>query len=655
MEANQCAYLIQLICDNIYVKNGLLNSVQTKDGGTTLNARILGLQKKWNEICQGLHHSQPYHKADVFQAEEEGFQSALHRKESSGEDSIVNEVRYAFPSSCTPTNLQKNFPSKQTSLMTVASNIENFDHHSKKLAKVSESSQIDMGNPLFSLKPMHDMNLPPDRTSPSSVTSVTTDLGLGTIYASTSKDPQCTKLQDHNICLRNLAGTYSPEFDAGSENTSQQVIQSSSCSTNFRGQCDPRDLKSLTRALIGKVSWQNEAICAISEAVCFSRSGGGRNRGSNLRGDIWLTFLGPDKIGKKKIALALAEILYGSRESLISIDLGSQDIGCQTNSIFEYEHPDDYDLKFRGKTVVDYLAGELSRKPHAVIFLENIEKADMLVQNSLSQAIRTGKFPDSRRREISINNITFVATTTIIKGKTSHHLEKDHIKFSEEMILAAKRCQMQMLIGGSVASTASHSQGMNVRVTPKEETLNLSSVNKRRLIDTSNCTEQTFESQQRAQKAPRSYLDLNVPVVEIEETADCGEYDSDSISESSEAWLEDFLDQVNEKVVLKPFDFDALAGKTVEDINKNLKRMLGPEVMLEIDYKVMIQILAAAWLSEDKRAVENWIEQVLCRGFAEAEHKYNLTGPRVLRLVALGPLPAKEQTCACLPARINID
>ncbi|XP_062085519.1 protein SMAX1-LIKE 6-like [Humulus lupulus] len=630
--------------------------MKTDDGGTTLNTGILGLQNKWNEICQRLHHSQPFHKTDVFQVGSqvssiEVFQGALHRKESCGEDLIVNELRSTFPSSCTLTNLQKSFPSKQSSLITMASDSKNADHHSKKLTKVSESCQNEMGNPHHSPKPTYDMNFPPDHTSSSSVTSVTTDLGLGTIYASTSKEPRPTKLPDHNVRPQHLPGTYSPEFYAISENTLPRAIQSSCSTTNLRGQCDPKDLKSLKSVLIGKVGWQDEAICAISQAVCFSRSGGGRHRGSNVRGDIWLTFLGVDKVGKKRIALALAEILYGSTECLITVDLGSHYRGCQTDSIFECEDPD-YDLKFRGKTVVDYLAGELSRKPHAVIFLENIEKADLLVQNSLSQAIRTGKFPDSRGREISINNVTFVATTTIIKGKTSHHPEKDLRQFSEDMILAAKRCQMQILIGGSVASTASQREGMNVRVALKEDTSNPSSVNKRKLIKSSDSTEQ----HQRALKAPRSFLDLNVPVEEIEESSDCEEYDSDSISESSEAWLDDFLDQVDEKVVLKPFDFDALAGKIVEDINKNIKRVLGPEIMLEIDYKVMIQILAAAWLSEEKRAVEKWVEQVLCRGFAEAEQKYVLTGHRFIKLVASGPhIPKEQASCVCLPTKISLN
>ncbi|XP_024022189.1 protein SMAX1-LIKE 6-like isoform X2 [Morus notabilis] len=631
-----------------------VDATKTKDGGTALNTRILGLQRKWNEICQRLRHTQSCHKLDIFQAgskvaSAEGIQVVAHTKESSREDSYLNDTQSY---SGTASNFQKNFPSNESSFMAMAAS------PSEKLVKVSESRQIEKGKPCLSPHHVHNIDPPPDRISSSSMAPVTTDLGLGTIYASSSKEPQYMKLQDHKVGPERLPGTYSSEINARTANTSHQIIQSSSRTTpDFKGQFDPRDFKSLQRALIGKVGWQEEAISAISQVISYSRSSGGRHRRSSLRGDIWLTFLGPDKVGKKRIALALAEILYGSRKSLISVDLGSQYRYCETNSIFDHEEVDDYDLKFRGKTVVDYLAGELSRKPHSVVFLENVDKADLPAQISLSQAIRTGKFPDSRGREISINDILFVAATTIMKVKTSHHQEKVSVSFSEEAILAAKRRQMQILFG-SVASNASHKQGMNVRVTHNEGTSNLSSIHKRKLIDSSDSAEKCLESKERAQKASRSYLDLNVPVEEIEgECIDGEEYDSDSISESSEAWLEDFLNQVDEKVVLKPFDFDALSAKIIEEINENVKKMLGPEVMLEIDYKAVVQILAAAWLSEEKKAMEDWVEQVLCKSFAEAHKKYKDVSSRyVIRLVVSEQLAAREQTsCVCLPTRINLN
>ena len=41
-----------------------------------------------------------------------------------------------------------------------------------------------------------------------------------------------------------------------------------------------------------------------------------------------------------------------------------------------------YDIKFKGKTLVDCLAEELTKKHLSIAFLENVDKADVLTQNS---------------------------------------------------------------------------------------------------------------------------------------------------------------------------------------------------------------------------------------------------------------------------------
>ncbi|XP_062011541.1 protein SMAX1-LIKE 7-like [Rosa rugosa] len=628
---------------------------KTKADNTTLSETVLGLQKKWNDICRKIHHGQPFPKMDNCQAgshvaSPEGSHTAADRRESSGEDSSIQESRSA-KHHCLPMDMQKSFLSKQNLVMQVASDAEYAGMQSKQLIRDSKGQQLELGSPCRSPFSIPTMNLPTDHTSSSSVTSVTTDLGLGTLYASTRKGPRSPKLQDHRERLRHLSGSISAEFDALSENSPHQIAQSSSCSgSNFGGQFDPRDFKSLRRVLTEKVCWQDEAICTISEAISRCRSGGGRHHGSKGRGDIWLTLIGPDRVGKKKIAIALAELMFGTRESLISVDMGER--GCQSDSIFQWESQDDYDVKFRGKTAVDYVAGELSRRPHSVVFLENVDKADFLAQSNLSQAIRTGKFPDSHGREISINNMIFVTTSATKKGSKNHYLENEPVKFSEEMVLGAKRCQMQILNIGD----ASQTKGMNVRIAPREGSLNSSSVNKRKLIDSSASIEETSELQKRGNKASRSFLDLNLPVDEIDEGMNCGDYDSDSISENSEAWMEDFLDQVDEAVVLKPFKFDALAEKLVKEINQEFKKVLGSEYQLEIDFGVMVQLLAACWLSDEKKAVEEWIEQVLSRSFAETRQRYRLTAHSVIKLVAGGALSVQEQTPGvCLPARISLN
>jgi hypothetical protein len=633
------------------------SSVQTKDDGTSLNAKILGLQNRWDDICQRLHHAQPFSKFDVSQATSqaaiaEGFQYLTGRKESrsnsSSRDSSLNENQCAYLNLGACLDKQKIFPGKYCAV----SEVENVNHQSKLLEEVPRCQQEEKESPWLTPNPMANVSLPTDRTSSFSVTSVTTDLGLGTLYASSTRELITTKLCDPREHQEHFSGSSSVEYD---DNTSLQIAQSSSCSgPSSGGQFNLRNFKSVMRALSEQVGWQDRATLAISEAVSRCKAGHGRHHGSNSKGDISFAFLGPDRIGKKKIASALAMVMFGSIQSFISMDLGSHGKVNSSNSMLESQELHDDELG-RSTTFVDYIASKLSKKPHSLIFLENVDKADPLVQNSLSYALRTGKFPDSRGREVSTNSTIFVATSTITVGNTNLLSERETIRFSEEMILRAKSWQMQILVE-HVAEAATKSSQMKVRMS-REVTSAVSSGNKRKLDVTSDSMEQesTCESSKRAHKPLRSYLDLNLPVEDTGECANCSDNDSDSISESSQAWLEYFSDQVDEKVVFKPFDFDSLAEKTMKEISKQCQRVFGSEVLLEIDHEVMVQILAASWLSEKKRAMGDWIEEVVGRGFSEAKQKSQAGAQCIVKLVTCKGLVVKEQAPGiCLPSRINL-
>ncbi|KAF9675480.1 hypothetical protein SADUNF_Sadunf09G0036600 [Salix dunnii] len=584
-----------------------VDMVKTKDDGTSLNDKILALQNRWNDICQRLHHAQPFSKFAVSQAS-----------------------------------------------ITEVSEVENVNHQTKLLKEVPRFQQEEKESPWFTPYPMANVSLPTDRTSTFSVTSVTTDLGLGTLYASSTREPNTAKFCDPREHHELFSSPGSAGYD---DSTSVQIAQSSSCSgPSSGGQFNVRDFKSVMRALSEQVGWQDRATHAISKAVSRCKAGHGRHHGSNSKGDISFTFLGPDRIGKKKIASALAVVMFGSIQSLISVDLGSHGKLNPSNLMLESQELHDDELG-RSTTIVDYIASKLSKKPHSLIFLENVDKADPLVQNSLSHALRTGRFPDSRGREVSTNNTIFVATSEITVGNTKLLSEKETVRFSEEMILGAQSWQMQ-IIAEHVAEAATKSSQMNVRIS-REVTSSVSSANKRKLDVTSDCIEQesSCESSKRAHKVLRSYLDLNLPVEDTgEECANYGDYESDSISERTQAWLEDFSDQVDEKVVFEPFDFDSLAEKTVKEISKQCQRVFGSEVLLEIDHEVLVQILAASWLSEKKRAMEEWIEEVVGRGFSEARQKSQFGDHcNNIKLVTCRGLVVREQAPGiCLPSRINL-
>ncbi|BAT81534.1 hypothetical protein VIGAN_03127800 [Vigna angularis var. angularis] len=622
-----------------------LDVAKTSGENTSLNDKMLGFQNKWNDICQRLHHKGSLPHFDISQTRPqapilETLRFGPGFKESSSKDPSRTEFPYSTTQmSYMPKGLHITFPlpSDTVSVHTVTGSD----------SKVSEALQIDAKTPR--VVPSSVL----DHRSSLSHTPVTTDLGLGTLYTSTSQNPDTPKLQDQRKHVQQLSDSISTDCDAINETTSHQIPRSSWSGSNFDGKFDLADFKSLNRVLAESVGWQDEAIRAISQTLSLGKFGSGKSRGSQGRADTWLAFLGPDRLGKRKIASVLAETIFGNSESLISVDLGFQDSFSPLNSVFECQKSRCYDV-LRRKTIVDYIAGELSKKPHSVVFLENVDKADFLVQTSLLQAVRAGKFPDSHGRAISINNTIFLVAST----KDSSSLVSDESKmFSEERILEAKRCQMQLLLGHA-SEDAKTIGRTNVKVVASKGFSKSSSLNKRKQTDTSDSKKGTASKMQRQDsESSRSYLDLNMPVEESDEGVNDNDQESESITENTDTWLSDFFDQIDEKVVFKPFNFDELAEQVLKNIGLLFQRTFGSELRLEIDYEVMTHILAAAWLSDKKNAVENWVEHVLGRCFVEAQKKYHHpVSQYVVRLVNCESNFVEEQAPGvCLPARINLD
>ncbi|KAK6935725.1 hypothetical protein RJ641_032755 [Dillenia turbinata] len=619
-----------------------LDTAKAKDDSTALNAKLIGLEKKWNDICLRLHQTQPCPLPVNSQLKSDNvctdsrFVSNL--KESNSRSSSLDESGYENQNLSLPVDTQNISPPRANGSISPLCGVKNADLHQK--VSVSISLQLEANVPPLSRCTLPNLSVPLDNPSPSSVTSVTTDLGLGTLYAPICHEPKNSRLQDHSECVQNRPGSVSTEHDDASENSSYRRAKiSSCCGLDSGGQLDPKDFKSLWGALTEKVGRQDEAICLISHTVTRCRMGNEKFRGAKPRRDVWLHFLGCDIVGKRKIAAALAEILFGSRENLIFIDLRTQGGISNPLSLVCRQDLNGYDARFRGKTVVDFIATELCKKPHSVVFLENIDSADLLAQSSLSQAIRTGKFPDSHRREISISDTIFVTTST----KNSLY-RKEGTEYTEERILRAKNCQIKIIVE-SISGDTTRS-GIDVNVLANRE----SEVN-------STGPQEPSEFQERACKRSRkTFLDLNLPVQGIEE--DCGyvSCESDSISENSEAWLEEFYEQVDEKVELKPFDFDSRAKKLMEKIMYSFRETMGSKCLLEVHPEVMGQLLAAAWLSDRMMAVEDWIDQVMCRSFVEARQKYGPAARTMIKLVACENLFVEEHAPGiCLPARIVVN
>ena len=193
---------------------------------------------------------------------------------------------------------------------------------------------------------------------------ITTELALGQTKVSDS-----TTEKTHRECTKDFLGCLSSE----SQNKVKE-LQSSIL-------LDVDSFKRLLKGLTEKVWWQQDAASAVATIVTQCRLGNGKLRGGGTKGDMWLLFVGPDRVGKKKMAAALSELLSASNPIIIPVGPRRGD----TES----------DVHLRGKTVLDRIAEAIRRNPFSVIMLEDIDEADLLIRESIKRAMERGRFCDS--------------------------------------------------------------------------------------------------------------------------------------------------------------------------------------------------------------------------------------------------------------------
>eukprot|EP00256_Glycine_max_P048751 XP_006603096.1 protein SMAX1-LIKE 8 [Glycine max] len=608
-------------------------NVKTKDNGVLLDSSESGsLHKNFDKLSQHLHQRDAITFPTVV-----GFHcGAEKKKEDTDNCSSKSPSEYINLNSRVPVGMQM-MPTSQSSSPFPAVFMAKQEKYNSKLAEMFQKVEDHESGDQRSCNMSNSSVCDGSQMSPTSVTSVTTDLGLGIYSSPTSNKLKKPAVQYTMEPPKEIPSRFSQNFNLADGNILKHSSQSSSClSFDYCGQVDAKNPKILFEVLSKEVTWQDEALRAIIKTIVCSPTKRVKHRGPNQPGDIWMNFVGSDRLGKKKIAVSLAELLYGSRESFIFVDLSSEEMkGC--------------DVKFRGKTALDFIVGECCKKPLSVVFLENVEKADILAQNSLSLAIKTGKISDSHGREVSVNNTMFVFSFSDYQNSLMPRGEPSN--YSEERILRAK--------GGGIKIKVEHvigdirSQSISVTNNSIHAVPNLNILNKRKLIGDDKFHDLHFlsDTAKRAHTTSNWLLDLNLPAEENEQKQ-TNDGNSDHVStENQNLWLQDLCDLVDETVVFKPYDFEALADRVLKVIRSNFNKILGSECALQIQTEVMDQFLAAQYVSDRDREVENWVEEVLCEGFTEVQRRYNLTASSIVKLFT-----CPEQAAGVhLPPRIILD
>ena len=172
---------------------------------------------------------------------------------------------------------------------------------------------------------------------------------------------------------------------------------------------------------------QEEAVSAVSEAVRRGRAG----LKSNKRPIGSFIFMGPTGVGKTELAKSLAEILFGSEEMMIRLDMTEYMEKHEVAKLIGA--PPGY----VGYEEGGQLTEAVRRMPYAVVLLDEIEKAHPDVFNILIQLLDDGRLTDNKGRTISFKNTIVICTSNLGSGIIQEEMMNWGIKEVREIKIPA--------------------------------------------------------------------------------------------------------------------------------------------------------------------------------------------------------------------------
>ena len=164
-----------------------------------------------------------------------------------------------------------------------------------------------------------------------------------------------------------------------------------------------------------RIVGQSKAIEVLSKAIRRARAG---LKNPNRPIGTFI-FVGPTGVGKTELTKALAEVLYGSDDLLVRLDM-SEYMEKHTVSKMIGSPPGYVGFEEGGQ-----LTDIVRRKPFSIILLDEIEKAHPDVFNMLLQIMEDGHLTDSKGRKVNFKNTILIMTS----NAGSELLKQAHIGF----------------------------------------------------------------------------------------------------------------------------------------------------------------------------------------------------------------------------------
>lgn len=160
-------------------------------------------------------------------------------------------------------------------------------------------------------------------------------------------------------------------------------------------------LKGMKAALMSQVIAQDSAVERLTRAITRSRIG---LKGQDRPIGTFL-FVGPTGVGKTHLVKCLAEWMFGSKDTLIRIDMSEYGEKYSVSRLLGA--PPGY----VGYEEGGQLTERVRRKPYSVILLDEIEKAHPDVFNTLLQVMDEGRLTDGNGVTVDFRNTIIILTS----------------------------------------------------------------------------------------------------------------------------------------------------------------------------------------------------------------------------------------------------
>lgn len=166
---------------------------------------------------------------------------------------------------------------------------------------------------------------------------------------------------------------------------------------------ESENLMSLEKEMKKRIVGQDEAISVISKSIRRNRVG---IRATNKPIGSYM-FLGSTGVGKTHIAKTIAEVLFGSPNRLVRIDMSEY---MEKHSVSRLVgSPPGY----VGYEEGGILTEKIKNNPFSVILFDEIEKAHKDVYNMFLQILDEGHLTDSFGRKVNFTNTLIIMTSNI--------------------------------------------------------------------------------------------------------------------------------------------------------------------------------------------------------------------------------------------------